>query len=477
MDICFPLADGYARILGHHDGLTAHEPSARYRTAFHWSERHLQCIWFDSRYRPKAFPLAGGETLTVIEPGEWNLEAGPDFINATLLIQPGARRIRGDIEVHVRPADWDAHRHGADPAYANVIAHVTWFAGPAAKTLPSAVCPLPLAEPLAARADLSLDDIDLKAYPHAALPETPRPCSVFLKDDPARAKETLRMAGHHRLREKAARILARLNQSGDRQQVFYEEVMAALGYKNNQPPFRALARLVPAAALREASREGAFAALLGASRLLPQPDAAPDAEGKRFIRALWDTWWKQSGDTLPEDTPWCLHNIRPHNSPVRRLAAAAALFSDTHDLLGDTGRLMANHPDAWFRYVAEHLENACEWDFWNQRLAFSSAPDASRNHALLGDNRTAAILVNVILPFAAAEGSHTHCAVNHLPPEDISAPMRLTALHLFGRDHNPAALYADNGLLQQGLLQIHTDFCLNAQPDCAGCRLCAALAE
>jgi len=295
---------------------------------------------------------------------------------------------------------------------------------------------------------------------------------VFLKDNPDRAKEILRAAGHYRLREKANRILARLTQSGDRQQVFYEEIMTALGYKNNQAPFRTLARLVPAVALQEASRENAFAYLLGTARLLPQPDTAPDTDGKHVIRTLWDTWWKQSGDTLPEELPWCLHNIRPHNAPVRRIAAAAALFSGSRDVLGNVGRFMANHPSAWFTPVAEHLENACEWPFWNQRLAFSSAPDPTRQHALLGDNRIAAILVNVILPFAAAEDSLPERTVSRLPPEDISSPMRLTALHLFGRDHNPAAIYADNGLLQQGLLQIYTDFCLNAQPECANCLLC-----
>jgi len=475
MNDCFPCAEGYANILTRHACLAAHEASARYRAAFHWSERHLQCLWFDSRYRPKAFTLAGNETLTVLDPGEWNVEAGPDFINATLLIQPGERRIRGDVEVHVHPSDWDTHRHSADPAYANVVAHVTWFAGPAAKTLPATACSLALAEPIRARADLSLDDIDLKAYPHAVLPETPRPCSVFLKDNPDRAKEVLRMAGHYRLREKADRIRTRLIQSGDRRQVFYEEVMAALGYKNNQAPFRALARLVPVAAVREASREEAFAHLLGAARLLPQPDAAPDAEGRQFIRSLWDTWWKQSGDTLPEDVPWCLHNIRPHNTPSRRLAAAAALFSGSRDLLGGIGRLMANAPGEGFDPVAEHFAAACEWAFWNQRLAFTSAPDLTRQHALLGDNRIVAILVNIVLPFAAAEGTFQRHTILRLPPEDISAPMRLTALHLFGRDHNPAALYADNGLLQQGLLQVYVDFCLNAQPDCADCPLCASL--
>ena len=112
MNAYFPYADRYADILARPTYGVAHEPSARYRTAFHWSERHLQCLWFDSRYRPKTFPLAGNETLTVLDPGEWNVEAGPDFINATLFIQPGERRVRGDIEVHVHPNDWDAHQIG-----------------------------------------------------------------------------------------------------------------------------------------------------------------------------------------------------------------------------------------------------------------------------------------------------------------------------------------------------------------------------
>ena len=54
--------------------------------------------------------------------------------------------------------------------------------------------------------------------------------------------------------------------------------------------------------------------------------------------------------------------------------------------------------------------------------------------------------------------------------------MRLTALHLFGRDHNPA-LYSDSGLLQQGLLQVYLDFCLNARPGCDACALCQALTQ
>ena len=136
----FPLADTYERCLP--STVCVREKGAGYSSGFHWSERHLQCIWFDARYRPASFMLPDGESVSVLDPGEWNLEAGPDFLNAALLIQPGARQLRGDVEVHVRPSDWDAHKHHNDPAYDGVIAHVTWFSGPPPHSLPAHVCRL-----------------------------------------------------------------------------------------------------------------------------------------------------------------------------------------------------------------------------------------------------------------------------------------------------------------------------------------------
>ena len=95
------------------------------------------------------------------------------------------------------------------------------------------------------------------------------------------------------------------------------------------------------------------------------------------------------------------------------------------------------------------------------RLAFA---------ALHGRGRAAAILANVIAPFALAE-ERIQETPEWLPPEDISEPVRLTAFRLLGRDHNPAAFYSGNGLLIQGLLQIHRDWCLQVHPDCSACQL------
>ena len=100
------------------------------------SERHVQAIWYDAALRPKRLYTRRGGEVSVVSPGEWNLGPGPDFRNAVLEIGRERRRVEGDVEVHLCPADWDFHGHGADPAYRNVVAHVTWRGGPEPASLP-----------------------------------------------------------------------------------------------------------------------------------------------------------------------------------------------------------------------------------------------------------------------------------------------------------------------------------------------------
>ncbi|MEK7752538.1 MAG: DUF2851 family protein, partial [Acidobacteriota bacterium] len=104
------------------------EPGARF------SERHLQAVWFDDHLRPKTLETIDGEPVSVIAPGRWNLEAGPDFTDASLIVGTRQRRLHGSVEIHIRPADWQQHRHRHDPRYRDVIAHVTYYPGPLPET-------------------------------------------------------------------------------------------------------------------------------------------------------------------------------------------------------------------------------------------------------------------------------------------------------------------------------------------------------
>lgn len=359
-------------------------------------ERHVQAIWYDSALRPKCLRTTRGMDLKVVDPGVWNLEAGPDFRHAVLEIGRDRRRVEGDVEVHMKPMDWISHGHGDNAAYSGVVAHVTWIRGVLpARCLPKGCISVCIGDFLRARNDFSPYEIDLCAYPYAKLPASERPCERFFGKMPDYGLEVLRAAGKRRLAIKAGRLAARIMRSGNPEQVFYEEMFNAFGYAKNTVPFRALAERLPLRNL-PMTEQAAYEALNSVAEL--------------DVAALH---------------PWRRANVRPSNSPEVRMADAAAIFT------GGKPR---------------HL----------------------------GDKLFAAILANVIVPFALARGAIREIP-DWLPPECLNSHARLVSFRLFGRDHNPA-LYSGNGVLLQGLIQIHRDHCLSVHPGCESCRLVHALA-
>jgi len=376
------------------------------------TERHVQAIWYDAALRPKNLVTRRGSEVRVVSPGEWNLGAGPDFRGAVLELGRERRRVVGDVEVHLMPNDWDFHGHGADPNYRNVIAHVTWGCGPAPSSLPPGAVSIWIGRFVASDPTFSSEQIDLMAYPYARLPGGVRPCELRIGHDPDLARRVLASAGRHRLRMKARRLAGRLcARPGVRRQVFYEEVMTALGYRFNQVQFRHVAERVPIEAL---------------------PRETAEARTAMLTAGAFEEW-ERGG-------------CRPRNGPERRLIAAAEIFTET--------------PTMALVEAEDFSAEACR-----------TMVTAMCGEGFMGRGRAAAVVANVVVPFAVAEGRVRELP-EWLPAEDVSGPVRLTAFRMFGRDHNPAAWYAGNGLLIQGLLQIHRDWCLQVHPDCERCRAC-----
>ena len=390
------------------------------------TERHVQAIWYDAAFRPQNLVTRRGSEVHVISPGEWNLGPGPDFRHAVLEVGKERRRLVGDVEIHLAPADWDFHGHGTDPRYRNVVAHVTWGCGEVPNTLPPGAISIWIGRFLASAPGFSPEQIDLMAYPYARLPETERPCAATYAENPEAARKLLTAAGRHRLRMKSRRLLARVAEivhetdipsSRVRKQVYYEEVMTALGYSKNARQFRRVAERVPVSELTDETE---------------------------VVRTMLLT----AGSFEVWDRTGC----RPENSPERRLSQAASVFTQT-PIMDMSDQAVFGH-EVCRDLIRQMCEGAAE----------------TRGGRCMGRGRAGAILANVIVPWAMAEGRITE-APEWLPPEDVSEPVRLTAFRLFGRDHNPAVHYATNGLLIQGLLQIHRDYCLQVHPDCQECAL------
>ncbi len=438
-------------------GWVLHESSPLSNGDVRWTERHLQCIWHDERLRPGLPATAAGERIEVVHPGRWNSEAGPDFLDAVLRVGPDNRRIRGDVELHIRSSDWSAHGHYRDPRYANVVLHATFFPGHA-EHLPPHALEVSLMEALRSVPGFSFEDIDLGAYPHAIIQREACPCSKALDADPERIESLLRCAGRHRIGAKTLRM-ASLLKSGDRYQVFYEETFASLGFKHNAGALRRLAQTLPVRELTsEPDMETRYARLLGIAGLLPDTDASATPDAAVFARRLWDRFWISPKPEASPPLAWRLSGVRPSNRPQRRIAAAVALFPTPAWLLDRIEAIPRDNPRIWFRGAAG-------------ALSISPVPwYAMPGGMLVGKSRIAAILANTVVPLLLAEGRIPEGWIEHLPGEQTSAPMREMAWRLLGRDHH-AILYARRGLLQQGLLQLHYDFCLGTRLGCSDCPL------
>jgi hypothetical protein len=420
------------------------EPEPALRDPF--TERHLHCVWYDDRLRPKPLTTLRGESIDIHHPGRWNFEAGPDFLDAEWTV--GGRRITGDVEIHIRPMDWKHHNHHNDPRYRNVRLHVTYEPG----SLPPGLLPPACEETslqalLEKRSHFFFDSIDTSAYPweiDGSLHALRLHCETM--DDEHRGA-LLDAAGQERLRRKTLRM-ARAIQAVGPEQALYQALLRALGYKHNADVCEELARRIPLHELRREAAgdpETAYALLLGVSGLLPHEEEARGLPPWADLRRLWNLWWRHqqtfSERQLTRDV-WRLDGSRPGNHPYRRLRAAAELFASP-PFPEDRLRALADEsPKTWLRRC-------------RQTLLVREPGDGDR---LIGPQRAAAILVNALVPWRAVmePGEVPMDLLCALPGEPANALARNAAHALFGPDHHPRIWR--NTLRKQGLLQFHEDY-------------------
>jgi hypothetical protein len=137
--------------------------------------------------------------------------------------------------------------------------------------------------------------------------------------------ELLHAAAKVRFQNKANAMLARAKNSGW-EQVLWENLFRALGYKHNVWPMLNLAESKPSWSRGADSAFAIQARLLGVSGLLPDDLTRAQKSSDTFLRRAWDCWWRDrdafESCILPREI-WKFHGLRPANHPQRRLALAA----------------------------------------------------------------------------------------------------------------------------------------------------------
>jgi hypothetical protein len=86
------------------------------------SEAAFAGWWAGGRVVGHDLPTHDGRTVRVLFTGRTGGNAGPDFRDAVLLMD--GTRLVGDVELHLRAANWYSHQHQRDPRYDGVVLHV-----------------------------------------------------------------------------------------------------------------------------------------------------------------------------------------------------------------------------------------------------------------------------------------------------------------------------------------------------------------
>jgi hypothetical protein len=381
----------------------------------------------------------------------WNREAGPDFAEAAVSID-GGPPMRGAIELDMDARDWERHGHATNPAYENVVLHLYFQSGEAAA----------FARTVSNRAVPQVR-LDLRAIggppPNAAPPAVPGRCVAPLRDlDLPTVRGVLEGAAQFRLRRKAAR-LARLRETRGEDEALYQALAETLGYKSNKLPFALLSQRTSVRALRR--MEHIDALLFGlAGFLRPEdfPAAAPAT--KAYLRNLWEGWWALRAEWERLAIPaalWKTGGQRPVNHPQRRLAALAGIvrqWPKIRDAAGDTAKL-------------HKLLAGLHDEYWEHHYTVRSDA-AAKPMALIGKDRITDMLANVFFPWTILDRPEKWEEYRAIGAHLSNRRVEIAAARLFANDPRQAQLLK-SAAMQQGLLQIYEDFCMQDESDCAAC--------
>ena len=431
----------------------------------HLPEIALSAAWQAQRFTG---PLrtVDGRTVEIVHRGTWTHGFGPDFRDAMILLD--GRELRaGSVEVHLRTGAWTAHGHHLDERYDDVVLHaVLRHDGSETRRSDGAIVPVValetfLAEPLGAVAPATADWGRFGQ-------ETCAP--ALARRRPDRIRAILWRLGDARIAAKTARLEARLTAEPPAE-VLYQEVWDGLGFSANRVPMRALATLLPLAALEAAlatvSPEQrlplARGLLFGAAGFLPfSPVDATAARLEPRETHAAEALWARHGAAwhahrLPPTT-WTRARVRPANHPAARLAAGAAL------LAAAPGGLLT----ALLTPVRAGGDPVAA-------LRDLSAQDGQGG---LGLDRATGLVANAVLPFAFALAEHAGdqdladgaaAAWERLPAAEPNEVTRRAQRQVAGDARLPGL----GARGQQGL--IHLDAALCAPRRCFECPVAHAV--
>jgi hypothetical protein len=412
-------------------------------------ERLLQYVWKYRLFSVVDLKTTEGISVTVIDPGIQNMDAGPDFFNAKIQISDTIWA--GNIEIHRKASDWKNHHHDHDPAYDSVILHVVENADSVAFRTNGEMIP---------QAILKIPDVIRSNMDWLLSRETALPCAERIHEvDPYHISAWMSTLLTERLERKVTDIFTWLEQhKDDWNEVFYITLTRNFGFGNNSDAFEWLARSLPFQYIRKQRGNSLQIEAL----LFGQAGLLTDTLDDPYYQLLQQEYRFLQKKYQLKTVDYCVirqMRTRPVNFPHLRLAQLAAIWTQ-HDTLF-SGILEDNRLE-----TLKACFNVSLSDYWDTHYHFRFSSPVKKK--TIGSNATNIILINTVVPILFAYGKKhqkpDYCnqalqLLENIPPERNSLIS----------DFTNAGLAVKNASDTQSFIQLRREYC--EKKKCLYCRI------
>lgn len=345
-------------------------------------EDFLHYLWRFKKFDFLNLKTTDGQAIEIVNGGNHNTDAGPDFLNSTIKINK--TQWAGSVEMHINSSDWLKHKHSDDPAYNNVVLHVVWKED--VKILDQNDKAIPCLE-----LETLADPSHINKYQQLLSSQLWIPCQENIEEVPSiKITKWLERLMIERLEEKTKSIKPILKSTENNwEQVLFILVAKNLGLKPNSSPMEAMASATPIELLyKHADNAFALEAILfGQSGLLSSKlkDDFPIALLKEY-----DFMSKKYSLSKPSYPNWKLLRLRPNNFPTIRISQLVNIYSQ-NKLSFD--KIL----DGTIKEITYLFDKIYASEYWNEHYLFDKKAERSFKKNL-GKSRRNVLLINAIVP-------------------------------------------------------------------------------
>lgn len=405
------------------------------------TEEFLHFIWKNRLFNNINQVSLNNEKVEILNIGQHNTNAGPDFFNAQIKIDDTVWA--GNVEIHLNASDWIKHNHHKDKAYDNVILHVIQTNDAEIKQQNGEKI---------TTIKLKFDEKLLINYQSLLNQQLWIPCQNYINEvDKFTIYNFLNRLLINRLENKSKDIENKLNDNNnDWHEVSYQQIAKGFGYNINSYPFELLAKSLPIKYLAKHSGNltQIEAMIFGQAGMLNETIDNDDYYNE--LKKEY-TFFKNKFNLTPIDKHlWKYLRLRPCNFPTIRLSQFAALIYNSTGLFS---KIIDSKNIEDISLLFSKIKTS---EYWNTHYLFNK--QSPKRKKTFGSTYINLILINTVVPLTFIYGKMhdnenlMNKAISYLEQLESENNSIITGWAKIG-------IVSDNAYYSQALIELKNNFC------------------